>query len=182
MFAAQLVVLFGISGLLAGGIPVLAAQDCPCIPVDAPAPDSGRDSLQGLLLGITLDRYLIESYGATAVSFRGLHLTPSHWGSEFGFGLLPVEGTSNVGVITDLGTAFQSPHTGSVILLKFGATGIYGGGSGLFGLYAGAGVVGQIAKGLTIRLDLTRRWYVAQGQLPQIWLFSVGVGTIPVRR
>lgn len=175
--------LIGLLTLVAGvphSSPV-AAQDSPRPPVTVPATDSSRETLRGFSMGVTLDRYLIASYGATAVSLRGLNLSPSHWGSEFGFGLLPVEGTSNMAMIVDLGTAYQTPSTGSVVMIKLGSTGIYGGNGGLVGLYGGVGIVGRIAKGLVIRMDVTRRWFLAPGELPQIWLVSVGVASLTTK-
>lgn len=160
----------------------LAAQDCPCPVVGPAARAPAGDSLGGVILGVTLDRYLVGSYGLTAVSFRGTHLTPSHWGSEFGFGLLPVEGTSNVGVITDLGMAYQSGSMGSLVLLKGGVTGVYGGGGGLFGFYGGAGIAARLSKGLMVRVDLTRRWFLAPGEVPRVWLVSVGLASLSIKR
>lgn len=171
--------------LLTAGLALPAqAQDRPRPPVCVPADSTRSDSLEGFGLGVTLDRYVIQDYGgATAFSLRGLRISPGRWGSEFGVGLLPVAGTSALGIVTDLGTTYQSPSAGGVFLLKFGATGLFGGGNGLFGMYGGAGVAGKIGKGMILRVDITRRFFLAEGGLPQVWLFSFGFAAVtPVRR
>ena len=158
---------------------VLVAQD------SAPIPAKQMPTLQGLSLGGTVDRYLVGDEPYTAVSFRGLALKPAGWGAEFAFGLLPdVDSYNRAALVMDLGTAYGICLPGSLLLLKAGSTGIFelSQSGALLGAYGGVGLVAPLAGGVGLRVEATRRWYLAFGEQPEVWVLSVGLTSIPLRR
>ena len=137
---------------------------------------------RGLSLGATVDRYLTGEYRFTAYTFRGVTLKPAAWGSEFGFGLLKAGDGNQIGVIADLGTAYDVVIPGGLLLVKLGAEGVYAGAGGLTGVYGGLGLLGVLGKGLGLRMEVTRRWYLVQGEIPEVWVLSLGLTSVPLKR
>jgi hypothetical protein len=158
---------------------VLPAQDSTAARVQ-PTP-----MLEGLSLGGTVDRYLVGGVAYTAISFRGVTFKPACWTPEFAFGLLPEEGDHNrAALTTDLGTAYGIGLPGSLLLLKAGSTGIFdlSEGGTLVGGYGGVGVVAPLGGRVGLRLEATRRWYLVAGAQPPVWVLSLGLTSIPLRR
>lgn len=142
-------------------------------------------SPRGLGLGGTVDRYLVGGESYTAISFRGVTFKPEGWSPEFAFGVLPPVGDDGpVALTTDLGTAYGIPMPATVLLLKAGSTGIFGlsGGGALVGAYGGAGVVALLGGGVGLRFEATRRWYLVPGRQPAVWVLSLGLTSMPLRR
>lgn len=157
---------------------VLPAQDSTAAPVQPTA------VLEGLSLGGTVDRYLVGGVPFSAISFRGVTFKPEAWAPEFAFGMLTEGGGQNgVALTTDLGTVYGIGLPGSLLLLKAGSTGIFvPSGGALVGAYGGIGVVAPLAGGVGLRLEATRRWFLVAGGQPQVWVLSLGLTSIPLRR
>jgi hypothetical protein len=155
---------------------IVAAQD------SASVPKARAFALRGRSFGATLDRYLVGGRGFTALTFRGITLDPGAWSAEFGFGLVP-DADEHCALTMDLGTAYNVQAPGSLLLVKAGATGIFALGEGgtVVGAYAGAGLLVPLVRGAGLRLEGTRRWYLVLGP-PPVWLLSVGLTSIPLRR
>jgi hypothetical protein len=143
----------------------------------AQAQDTIRGLHEGLSFGGTVDQYYVEGAHVTAVSVRGIGLSPNKWTPEIGLGLAldPGEGASLM--VADLGTAFNMPLRGAHVLAEGGMTGIFavqGGGGGLMGAYAGLGVVVRVVGPVALRAGVSRRWFLVSEPIG-INVLSIGL-------
>lgn len=155
-----------------------AAQDSTVAPLTERAP-------RGRSLGATLDRYLVGGRSYTAVSLRGVTLTPADWGPDFGIGVLPsVSDQGGAAMTLDLGVAYDLRVPSSLLLLKAGTTGILelSQSGAVVGAYAGGGLIAPLSGGVGLRLEATRRWYLPMEGEEPVWLISFGLTSIPFRR
>jgi hypothetical protein len=114
----------------------------------------------GPALGATVDRFIYEGQGITAVSFRFSGLRSRTVGSEIGISLFHVSGP------------------GVTVLLKAGVSTLTGFGGGFVftpGYHLGSGLIVQTGARWGVRVDLARHVYVSGVESTEpIW--SVGVG------
>jgi hypothetical protein len=132
----------------------------------------------GPAVGATVDRFIYEDQGITAVSFRYSVLRPRTLGSEIGVSLFP--DALSIGALylaPDLGAAFNASAPGFSLLLKGGLSTLAGLGGGFAftpGYHFGAGLIVQVGQRLGIRVDAIRHVYLNASESEGIW--SVGLG------
>jgi hypothetical protein len=139
----------------------------------------------GPALGASIDRFVYEGEGITAVSFRFSGLHSRSVGSEVAVSLFPDALQSGaVYLASDLGPAFNISGPGITVLLKAGVSTLTGFGGGFAftpGYHLGGGVILRAAGRLGIRVDLARHVYVSGVESTEpIW--SVGVGFTSLAR
>jgi hypothetical protein len=152
--------------LLFSALPSLAAQTSLTLP-------------NGPALGATVDRFIYEGEGITAVTFRFSDLRSRTAGSEIGVSLFPDAAQSGaLYLASDLGPAFNVTGPGVTVLLKAGLSTLLGIGGGFGftpGYHLGTGLIVRAASRLGIRFDVARHVYVGGVETSEpIW--SVGLG------
>jgi hypothetical protein len=132
----------------------------------------------GPALGGSVDRFIYEGEGITAVSFRFSALRAGKVGSEIGVSLFPDALSAGVLYLApDLGPAFNAAGPGFSVLVKGGISTLAGLGSGFAfipGYHFGAGLIMQAGKRLGIRVDAIRHVYLIDNESEVLW--SVGLG------
>jgi hypothetical protein len=133
----------------------------------------------GTALGATVDRFIHEGQGITAVSFRFSGLRSRTVGSEIGISLFPdALQAGALYLASDLGPAFNVSGPGVTVLLKAGVSTLTGFGGGFVftpGYHLGSGLIVQTGARWGVRVDLARHVYVSGVESTEpIW--SVGVG------
>jgi hypothetical protein len=129
------------------------------------------------IFGGTFDRYLVEGYQLSALSFRTTRLRPDHWTSDAAIGMVFDRGPGDPAVFTlDLGLAYNGQAPGSTLLIRLGATSLFAAqGGGVVGAYGGLGAILPLSRDVGLRVEGSRRWYlVTDGDAPAVWLVSVG--------
>jgi hypothetical protein len=152
--------------LLCSLLPVLSAQTSITLP-------------NGPALGGTVDRFIYEGQGITAVTFRFSDLRSRTAGSEIGVSLFPDAAQAGaLYLASDLGPAFNASGPGVTVLLKAGLSTLLGIGGGFGftpGYHLGTGLIMRAASRLGIRVDVARHVYIGGVETSEpIW--SVGVG------
>jgi hypothetical protein len=139
----------------------------------------------GPALGATVDRFIYEGQGITAVSFRFSGLRSRTVGSEIGVSIFPdALQAGALYLASDLGPAFNISGPGVTVLLKAGVSTLTGFGGGFAftpGYHLGGGLIVRAAERLGIRVDLARHVYVSGVESSEpIW--SVGLGVTSLAR
>jgi hypothetical protein len=141
----------------------------------------------GKALGITVDRFrvLAEEERYTTVTFHVTSLNAGGLSSDFAVGIFPtvlrafaLASTLDAGIGYNISLPRVTilPHIGASSLFEFG----FGGALGLVGYHAGVSVLLNFSTTSAIRLDITRREYFPQNDLPTSSL-SIGVGISSVQ-
>jgi len=172
--------------LLLAGAPVLAAQD-----KDVPASDSTvQDSSQPLIprgskvaVGASVDRFLYEGEGITAVSFRYSGLKPKTVATEVGVSFFPDALDAEALLFApDVGAAYDFSGKGVDLLLKAGLSALTALGNGFAfepGYHFGGGVLLRTGKASGIRLDVIRHTYLIDQEAEGIWSVGLGFTSLP---
>jgi membrane protein YqaA with SNARE-associated domain len=145
-----------------------------------------RRLADGAAMGVTLDRFTYEEYGATAVSFRLSALRAGSVDSEMGVSLFPQALAAGALLLApDFGAAYNVSLPGATLLAKAGASMLMGLGGGFAfapGFHLGAGAILKAGERSGFRLDVIRHFYRMEGQTQGLWSIGVGFTILPFRR
>jgi hypothetical protein len=157
----------------------LAAQDTLAV----------RDTLPRLkpALGVSVDRFVYDGYGITAVSFRYSELKPYSLSTEIGAALFPDALQAGALLLApDVGPAYDVRGPGFDLLLKGGISTLMGLGGGGFaflpGYHLGSGLLIRIGETSGIRMDVIRHAYLIEQETELIWSVGIGVTSLPRSR
>ncbi|MFL5447680.1 MAG: hypothetical protein ACJ8A6_12700 [Gemmatimonadales bacterium] len=132
----------------------------------------------GPATGASVDRFIYEGAGITAVSFRYTGLQARRVGSEIGVSLFPdALSAGALYLATDLGAAYSAPGAGFSLLFKGGLSTLTALGGGFAfepGFHFGTGMIVQTGKRSGVRLDVIRHYYLIDNETEGLW--SVGLG------
>ena len=132
----------------------------------------------GAAAGASVDRFLYEGAGITAVSFRYSGLRARRVGSEIGVSLFPdALSAGTLYLATDLGGSYSAPGPGFSLLFKGGVSTLIALGGGFAfepGFHFGTGMIVQTGKKSGVRLDVIRHYYLLDNETAGLW--SLGVG------
>ncbi len=132
----------------------------------------------GPAAGASVDRFIYEGAGITAVSFRYTGLRARKVGSEIGVSLFPdALSAGSLYLATDLGGASAAPGSGFSRLFKGGVSTLTALGGGFAfepGFHFGGGMIVQTGKRSGVRLDVIRHYYLIDNETEGLW--SVGLG------
>ena len=132
----------------------------------------------GPAAGASVDRFIYEGAGITAVSFRYTGLRARRVGSEIGVSLFPdALSAGSLYLATDLGGAYSAPGDGFSLLFRGGVSTLTALGGGFAfepGVHFGTGMIVQTGKRSGVRLDVIRHYYVIDNETEGLW--SLGVG------
>lgn len=128
--------------------------------------------------GASVDRFIYEGAGITAVSFRYSGLRARRMGSEIGVSVFPdALSAGTLYLATDLGGAYSAAGEGFSLLFKGGVSTLMAIGGGLAfepGFHFGTGMIVQTGKRSGVRLDVIRHYYLIDNETEGLW--SVGLG------
>jgi hypothetical protein len=154
----------------------------------APSPSLAAQSNRARIapsMGVSVDRFLYEDEGTTALSFRYSDLR-RRVGTEVGAFFFPDALRSRILLLAlDLGPAYNSPGADLKLLGKAGFSGLtaIGGQVELHpGLHAGGGLLFRIGEMSAIRVDLTRHVYLIDHRTQGRWSIGLGLNAMPRRK
>jgi hypothetical protein len=160
----------------------LTAQDT----LAAPDTQAAGDTLPRLkpALGASVDRFVYDGYGITAVSFRYSGLKPNSLSTEIGAALFPDALQAGALLLApDVGAAYDVRGAGFDLLFKGGISTLMGLGGGGFafqpGYHLGSGLLIRIGETSGIRLDVVRHAYLIEQETELIWSVGIGVTSLP---
>lgn len=156
----------------------LAAQDTLAV----------QDTLPRLkpAIGASVERFIYEGSGITAVAFHYSRLKPSRLSTEFAAALFP--DALDIGALLlapDIGPAYDARGAGFDLLFKAGLSALAGVGIGLAfqpGYHVGSGLLIRTGKASGIRLDVVRHAYLIDQEMEGIWSVGVGITSLPAVR
>jgi hypothetical protein len=132
----------------------------------------------GPAAGASVDRFIYEGAGITAVSFRYSRLKAQNVGTEIGVSLFPdALSAGALYLAPDLGAAFSAPGDGFSLLFKGGVSTLTALGGGFAfepGFHFGGGMIVQTGKRSGVRVDVIRHYYVIDNETEGLW--SIGLG------
>jgi hypothetical protein len=137
----------------------------------------------GVAVGGSVDRFLYEGTGVTAVSYRLTSLRQHAMGTEIGVSLFP--DALQYGALllaNDLGPAYNISLPGATVLLKAGGSFVLGLGGGFAvmpGVHLGGGVLLRAGPRAALRLDVIRHYYLVEQNFEPIWSVGLGLSTLP---
>jgi hypothetical protein len=133
--------------------------------------------------GVTLDRFIYEGSGITAVSFRLSTLLPGAMGPELGVSLFPDALRARALLLaSDFGPAYNIPLPYTVLQVKAGASAITGLGGGILfvpGFHVGGGLIVRIDDRTGVRIDAIRHYYQVDAETEPIWSIGFGFTSLP---
>jgi hypothetical protein len=137
----------------------------------------------GLAIGGSMDRFLYEGTGVTAVSFRLTSLRQNSAGTEVGVSLFPQALEFGALLLApDLGPAYNISLPGATLLVKAGGSALLGLGGGVGaipGVHLGGGVLLRAGPQAALRLDVIRHFYLVESELEPIWSVGLGFSSLP---
>jgi hypothetical protein len=145
-----------------------------------------RDLPNGAAVGGSIDRFIYDGEGITAVSFRVSDLRARTMGSEIGVALFP--DALSVGALflaPDLGAAFNASGPGVTVLMKGGLSTLVAIGNGFAfapGYHLGGGLIVQAEKRFGIRVDVIRHVYLVDNAAEGVWSVGLGFSVLPLSR
>jgi hypothetical protein len=158
--------------------PRLAAQDML----------AAQDTLQRLqpALGASVERFIYEGAGITAVAFHYSRLKPNTLSTEIAAALFPDALQAGALLLApDIGAAYDARGRGFDLLLKAGLSALMGVGGGFAfqpGYHFGSGLVIRTGKASGIRLDVVRHAYLIDQETEAIWSVGIGFTSMPRRK
>jgi hypothetical protein len=134
-------------------------------------------------IGVSVDRFIYEGDGLTAVSFRYSALRPRKVGTEFSVSVFPdaISGGALL-LAPDLGPAFNATGPDMNLLFKAGFSSLAGlGGSFLFypGIHFGSGLVMRAGEATGVRVDVIRHIYLVDQETDGLWSLGLGITSLP---
>ena len=146
------------------------------------------DTLQRLkpALGASVERFIYEGTGITAVAFHYSGLKPSRLSTEIAAALFP--DALDVGALLlapDIGAAYDASGRGFDLLLKAGFSSLMAVGGGFAfqpGYHFGSGLLIRTGKASGIRLDVVRHAYLIDQETEGIWSVGIGFTSLPRRK
>jgi hypothetical protein len=139
----------------------------------APLPD-------GPVSGISVDRFHYEDAGGiTGVCFHLSRLRHNGGGPELGVTVFPQYLQLPALVMApDFGVAYNISLPAATLLLRGGGGALVGLGGGVHAFFPGAhlggGALVHLDRGLALRADVLKRWYLVDGGTEPYW--SIGLG------
>jgi hypothetical protein len=171
-----------ISCLLAGS-PSLAAQDAAAPDSTAPDTTVAVTTKPKPAMGASVDRFIYEGSGITAVSFRYSGLKPGTLGTEIGASIFPDAIDFGALVLApDIGAAYDFSGDGFDLLLKAGLSALTAVGVGFAfqpGYHFGSGLLIRTGKASGVRLDVVRHTYLIEQESEGIWSVGLGFTSLP---
>jgi hypothetical protein len=163
---------------------VLLAVSLIVLPTFGNAAQKGSGRLpDGAAVGGSVDRFLYEGTGVTALSFRITALRHNAVGTEVGVSLFPEAlEYSALFLAPDVGPAYNISLPGATVLVKAGASALLalgGGFAGVPGVHLGSGVLLRAGPRAALRVDVIRHWYLAEQEFEPIWSIGVGFTGLP---
>lgn len=149
---------------------------------------AAQDTLQRLkpALGASVERFIYEGQGITAVSFHYSGLKPNTLSTEIGAALFP--DALEVGALVlapDIGAAYDARGPGFDLLLKAGLSSLMAVGGGFAfqpGYHFGSGLLIRTGKASGLRLDVVRHVYLIEQETEGTWSVGIGFTTLPRRK
>jgi hypothetical protein len=149
---------------------------------------AAQDTLQRLkpALGASVERFIYEGDGITAVSFHYSGLKPNALSTEIAAALFP--DALDVGALLlapDFGAAYDARGRGFDLLLKAGFSTLMAVGGGFAvqpGYHFGSGLLIRTGKASGIRLDVVRHAYLIDQETEGIWSVGIGFTSLPRRK
>jgi hypothetical protein len=149
---------------------------------------AAQDTLPGLkpALGASVDRFIYDGHGITAVSFRYSGLKPNRLSTEIGAALFP--DALQVGALLlapDFGAAYDVRGHNFDLLLKGGISTLMGVGGGFAfqpGYHLGSGLLIRTGEASGLRLDVVRHAYLIDHETEAIWSVGIGFTSLPRRK
>jgi hypothetical protein len=145
--------------------------------------------------GLSVDQFIYDEAGLTAVSFRLSALRPSSLNTEIGISLFPSALQARALLLApDFGAAYHLPlatlgdtATGNTatLLIKAGGSALTGlGHDFLFapGVHLGGGLIVRIDDRTGVRIDVIRHYYQIDGHTEPIWSIGLGITALPRHR
>jgi hypothetical protein len=133
--------------------------------------------------GVTLDRFIYEGSGITAVSFRLSTLRQGAMGPELGVSLFPDALRARALLLaSDFGPAYNIPLPYTLLQVKAGASAITGLGGGILfvpGFHVGGGLIVRIDDRTGVRIDAIRHYYLVDTETEPIWSIGFGFTSLP---
>jgi membrane protein YqaA with SNARE-associated domain len=158
-----------------------AALSAAPTPLQAQQPT--RNTFARSAMGVSVDRFVSEGGGPTAVTFRLSALRPSAVGTEVGISLFPNALAGGALIIApDLGAAYHLKIASATLLLKAGGSAITGlaGGFGFYpGVHVGAGLILPVENRAAFRIDVIQHFYQVEQETVRIWSIGVGMTALP---
>jgi hypothetical protein len=140
----------------------------------------------GPAVGATVDRFIYEDQGITAVSFRFSGLRSRTLGSEIGVSLFPdALSAGAIYLAPDVGAAFNIPGPGLSVLMKGGLSTLAALGGGFTfipGYHLGGGLIVQAGERWGFRVDAARHVYLIEQAGEVFWSLGVGFTGLARRR
>jgi hypothetical protein len=163
---------------------VLLAVSLFVLPVGGNAAQKASGRLpNGAAIGGSMDRFLYEGTGVTALSFRVTALRHNAVGTELGVSLFPEALEYGALLLApDVGPAYNISLPGATVLLKAGASALLGLGgvfAGVPGVHLGGGVLLRAGPRAALRVDVIRHWYLSDQEFEPIWSIGVGFSGLP---
>ncbi|HEV8454003.1 MAG TPA: VTT domain-containing protein [Gemmatimonadales bacterium] len=150
-------------------------------PLAAQEPAGSR--LEGISRGVSMDRFIYEGDGETALSFRLSDLRPGRLGPELSVSAFPRALAARVLLFApDFGAAYNLSFPYATLLIKAGGSALTGLATDVVfvpGAHLGAGLVVRIDDRTGIRIDAARHFYMSSGETEGIW--SIGFGFAALR-
>jgi uncharacterized membrane protein YdjX (TVP38/TMEM64 family) len=152
-------------------------------PLAAQVPASSR--LEGISRGLSVDRFIYEGIGETALTYRLSNLRPGRLGPELSVSVFPILLVAQALVFApNFGAAYNVSIPHASLLIKAGGSAIAGLANDVVfvpGVHLGAGLVVRIDDRTGVRLDAARHYYTATGAPEAIWSIGVGFAGLPRR-
>jgi hypothetical protein len=135
--------------------------------------------------GISVDRFIYENDGTTAMSVRFADLRPGRVGTEVGLSIFPdALSIRSLLLAVDGGPAYSAsgPVLGLLVKAGFSSLMSLGSESAFYpGVHLGGGLLLRMGKTTGIRLDVVRHYYRADHETPGVWSIGLGITALPRR-
>ncbi|HEY8195468.1 MAG TPA: hypothetical protein VIG04_00710 [Gemmatimonadales bacterium] len=146
---------------------------------------AAQDTLQRIrpALGTSVDRFIYEGAGITAVSFHYSVLKANTLSTEVAAAFFPDALQAGALLLApDVGAAYDARGGGFDLLLKAGLSTLMAMGGGVAfqpGYHFGSGLLIRTGKASGIRLDVVRHAYLIDQETEGIWSVGIGVTSLP---
>ncbi len=134
-------------------------------------------------LGASVERFIYEGTGITAVSFHYSGLKPNALSTEIGAAVFPdALAAGALYLAPDLGAAYDVRGTGLDLLFKAGLSALTAVGGGFAfqpGFHLGSGLLIRTGTASGVRLDVVHHSYLIDQNSEGIWSVGIGFTSLP---